>query len=134
MIPQSCLSLSDRSLTSIDHIYMVSSVLCILDYSTHVTLPEKTKWPQIHPRKNDLNGPHDVFASVFHVSVTILKHFAKTIIKIYKKFVILDFPENFQNLEKISRKISDFSIGKHMENEKPKFHFLICHMIFNGKI
>ena len=97
----------------------------IVQYSTHETLPRKTKCPQGDPKENGLNAPHDVFVSVFHVCLTILKHFAKKIIKIYKKFTKLDFGQIFLKISKISKNLENifenFPLKIVLEIENSKF-------------
>ena len=57
--------------------------------------------------KNGLNAPHDVFVSVFHVCLTILKHFAKIFVNFYKKFTKLDFGQIFLKISKISTNLEN---------------------------
>ncbi len=50
-----------------------------------------------------------------------LNNFEKKSSKKVENFLIFEssiFFENFQNIEKISKKISDFSIENHIENQK----------------
>ena len=79
----------------------------MVDLSRQVILPRKISCARAGATKNGLNAPHDVFVSVFHVCLTILKQFAKKNIKFYKKITKLDFGqfffENLENLKK-SRK------------------------------
>ena len=93
------------------------------------------------PEKNDFNGPHDVFDSVFHVCLTILKHFAKKNIKFYKKFTKFDFGQIFLKISKISKNLENifenFPLKIVLKIEKSKFSkfskFSIFNTIFNGK-
>ena len=71
------------------------------------TLPAKIFCARLGPSKNGLNAPHDVFVSVFHVCLTILKHFAKKNIKIYKKITKLDFGQIFLKISKISKNLEN---------------------------
>ena len=110
--------------------------------SPEIILPRKICCARLCPAKNGLNAPHDVFVSVFHVSLTILKHFAKKNIKIYKKFTkVIFWPDFFENLKNLKKNLENIfenfplKIVLKIENFEnfENFDFSIFNTIFNGK-
>ena len=89
---------------------MVSSAYSISKYRLFVyklNFTTKNICARAGATKNGFNAPHDVFVSVFHVCLTILKHFAKKNIKFYKKFTELDFGQIFLKISKISKNLEN---------------------------
>ena len=120
---------------------MLSSIYSIIKYRRFVAklqFTTKNSLPRVCATKNGLNAPHDVFVSVFHVCLTILKHFAKKNIKIYKKITKLDFGQIFLKISKISKNLENIfenfplKIVLKIENFE-NFDFSIFNTIFNGK-
>ena len=109
--------------------------------STSYILPRKIFCARAGATKNGLNAPHDVFVSVFHVCLTILKHFANFFFKFYKKIIKLDFGQIFLKISKISKNLENIFENfplkivlkiKNFENFE-NFDFSIFNTIFNGK-
>ena len=125
------------------YFHMVSSAYSITKYRRFVSpsnFTTKNSLRRAGATKNGLNAPHDVFVSVFHVCLTILKNFAKKNIKICKKFTKLDFGQIFLKISKISKNLENIfenfplKIVLKIENFEnfENFDFSIFNTIFNG--